>query len=89
VYGKKPFVTGFKGCVGHTMSACGALEAIFTLYLMEKGVVVPTLNLDEIDPKCDMIRHPRKVQEVNVRIAAVQNFAFGGVNTCLFLKKPD
>jgi 3-oxoacyl-[acyl-carrier-protein] synthase II len=45
------------------------------------------LNLDEVDPKCDMIRHPRKVHEVTVTIAAVQNFAFGGVNTCLFLKK--
>jgi 3-oxoacyl-[acyl-carrier-protein] synthase II len=89
VYGHQPFVTGFKGAVGHTMSACGALESIFTLYLMEKGVVVPTLNLDEIDPKCAMIRHPRQIEQVNVRIASVQNFAFGGVNTCLFFKKLD
>lgn len=89
VYGKKPFVTGFKGFIGHTMSACGAIESIFTLHLMEKGIVVPSLNLDEVDPKCDMIRHPRKVEETPVKIAAVQNFAFGGVNTCLFFKKLD
>ncbi len=87
VYGKGPLVTGLKGYMGHTMGSCGVIEAIITLYMMEKGIVAPTLNLEDIDPRCDMIRHTQELRETPVNIASVQNFAFGGVNTCLFLKK--
>ena len=45
----------------------------------------PTLNLDEVDERCAMIRHSPGLAEQPIRIAAVQNFAFGGVNTCLIL----
>ena len=82
-----PFVAGLKSYVGHTMSACGAIEAIFALYMMQEGIVIPTINLEEVDPRCDMINHATKMQEKNINIASVQNFAFGGVNTSLFIKK--
>ena len=59
------------------------------LHLMAEGYIVPTLNLDEVDERCAMIHHSREVRDYPVRIAAVQNFAFGGVNTNLFIKKPD
>jgi 3-oxoacyl-[acyl-carrier-protein] synthase II len=45
------------------------------------------LNLDEPDENCKMINHTMKIRDKNIRIASVQNFAFGGVNTVLFLKK--
>jgi 3-oxoacyl-[acyl-carrier-protein] synthase II len=87
VFGEKPFVTGFKGHIGHTMAACGAIESIFTLYSMARGVVIPTLNLEEIDERCAMVNHTRTLREHPIRTAAIQNFAFGGVNTCLLLKR--
>lgn len=87
VYGKGPLVTGLKGYMGHTMGSCGVIETIITLYMMEKGFIAPTLNLDEIDPRCAMIRHTLKLREIPIKIASIQNFAFGGVNTSLFLKK--
>ena len=87
VYGKGPLVTGLKSYMGHTMGSCGVIETIITLYMMEKGFVAPTLNLEEIDPRCNMIRHNRKLRETPINIASIQNFAFGGVNTSLFLKK--
>jgi 3-oxoacyl-[acyl-carrier-protein] synthase II len=54
---------------------------------MQEGFVAPTLNLDEVDERCAMVRHVRRLVEEPVRTAAVQNFAFGGVNTCLVLRK--
>ena len=89
IYGDHPAVTGFKSYMGHTMGSCGAIETIITLHLMAQGLLVPTLNLDEVDPRCDMIRHVREVENAGIRIASIQNFAFGGVNTCLFLKRID
>ncbi len=87
VYGNQPYVTGFKGYTGHTMGSCGVIETIITLYLMEEGIIVPTLNLENVDENCSMIRHSMEFKEHNTRIAAIQNFAFGGVNTCLVIKE--
>jgi 3-oxoacyl-[acyl-carrier-protein] synthase II len=89
VYGQGPLVAGLKSYIGHTMGACGVIETIITLHLMAAGIVPPTLNLDEVDERCAMIRHSTRLAEQRVRTAAVQNFAFGGVNTCLMLKKFD
>ncbi len=87
VFGDHPYVVGLKSYTGHTMAACGAIETIMTLYMMREGFIAPTLNLDAVDERCAMIRHVRQVIEHPVRLAAVQNFAFGGVNTILFIKK--
>jgi 3-oxoacyl-[acyl-carrier-protein] synthase II len=87
VYGDSPVVTGLKSYMGHTMGSCGAIETIIAIYLMEEGFIAPTLNLDKIDERCAMIRHAQNLIETNIRTAAIQNFAFGGVNTCLIIKK--
>jgi len=86
-YGDSPYVTGLKGYTGHTMSSCGVIETIMTLYMMKRGFAAPTLNLDEPDERCSMIRHTMRVREHDIRTAAIQNFAFGGVNTSLIVKK--
>ncbi len=87
VYGDSPVVTGLKSYMGHTMGSCGVIETIMTLYMMDHGFIAPTLNLNEIDERCSNIRHALKLQESDIRIAAIQNFAFGGVNTNLIIKK--
>jgi 3-oxoacyl-[acyl-carrier-protein] synthase II len=89
VYGKSPVVTGLKSYMGHTMGSCGAIETILTLYMMEAGFIAPTLNLDIIDERCAMINHATTIIETDIRVASIQNFAFGGVNTCLMYKRPD
>ena len=89
VYKDAPLVSGLKSYMGHTMGSCGVIETIMTLYMMHEGFVAPTLNLDAVDERCAMIRHAQKLLETEVRIASIQNFAFGGVNTCLILKKFD
>jgi 3-oxoacyl-[acyl-carrier-protein] synthase II len=86
-YGGGPAVTGFKSYMGHTMGSCGAIETIIMTYLLAEGFVVPTLNLEEVDERCAMINHVRVRRERPLRIAAIQNFAFGGVNTSIIIKK--
>ena len=87
VYGDTPLISALKGYMGHTMGTCGVLETIFSIYMMQEGFIAPTLNLDDIDKRCAMINHVTKLQEKDINIATVQNFAFGGVNTSLFIRR--
>jgi 3-oxoacyl-[acyl-carrier-protein] synthase II len=87
IYGDLPYVTGLKGYMGHTMASCGVIEAVITLHMMEHGIIAPTLNLEEVDERCAMIRHATKLYEFPIKIASIENFAFGGVNTSIIIKK--
>jgi 3-oxoacyl-[acyl-carrier-protein] synthase II len=89
IYGDGPLVAGLKSYVGHTMGACGVIETILTLHCMAEGLTPRTLNLDRVDERCAMIRHSTRLTEERIRTAAIQNFAFGGVNTCLMLRNFD
>jgi 3-oxoacyl-[acyl-carrier-protein] synthase II len=89
VYERKPLVVGLKGYMGHTMGSCGAIETILSMYMMQEGFVAPTLNLEQVDERCAMIRHALQLTAMPVRTAAIQNFAFGGVNTCLIIGKAE
>jgi len=86
-YGNGPAVIGLKSYMGHTMGSCGAIETIIATYLLDEGYIVPTLNLEQIDERCAMIRHVQSMREYPSRIATIQNFAFGGVNTSLIIRK--
>jgi len=87
VFGNHPYVVGLKSYLGHTMAACGSIETILSLYMMQEGFIAPTLNLEEVDERCAMINHVQKMIRHPVNIMAIQNFAFGGVNTILFVRK--
>jgi 3-oxoacyl-[acyl-carrier-protein] synthase II len=87
VFGRSPRVVALKSYMGHTMAACGAVETVMTLYMMQDGFIAPTLNLEDIDERCAMLNHVQKLVEYPARTAAIQNFAFGGVNTSLLIRK--
>ncbi|PID73608.1 MAG: 3-oxoacyl-ACP synthase [Desulfobacterales bacterium] len=84
-----PEVVALKSYMGHTMAACGVLETLMAIWMAEEGYIAPTLNLTDIDPRCAGLRHVTEGHEAEIRTAVVQNFAFGGVNTCLVLRRPD
>jgi 3-oxoacyl-[acyl-carrier-protein] synthase II len=87
VFGNNPYVIAPKSYMGHTMAACGAIETILSVYMMQDGFIAPTINLEEIDERCAMIKHVQTVLQEPVQIAAIQNFAFGGVNTIVLIRK--
>jgi len=88
VYGAKvPFHT-LKGHLGHTLGPCGAIEAWLGIEMLNEGRICATANLTEPDPKCAELDHvmgsPRKVSG---EFFASNNFAFGGINTSLVIKR--
>lgn len=87
VFGDNPQVVALKSYLGHTMAACGAIETILCLYMMEEGFIAPTLHLEDIDERCVMLRHVQKLVEQKISTVAIQNFAFGGVNTSLLIRR--
>jgi len=81
-------VSSLKGHLGHTLGACGALEAWATLEMMREGWLAPTLHLTDPDPRCAPLDHVRGApREARVDVAMSNNFAFGGVNTSLILRR--
>ena len=86
IYGPNVPVTSLKGHMGHTMGACGAIEAVATLIMMREGFMASTLNLEKPDPEFPPLAHVMgECRSQRFRIGVSNNFAFGGVNTSLIL----
>lgn len=75
-----------KSMIGHTIGAAGAIEAVVCALTIQRGMIHPTLNLEEPDPECDLDYTPNKARERKVRIALSNSFGFGSNNACLVLK---
>jgi 3-oxoacyl-[acyl-carrier-protein] synthase I len=90
VFGRRPFVSSTKSMTGHEQGAAGSNEIIYTLLMMEHRFIAPTINLEEIDPQCEGINVVANIPvAAEIDIAASNSFGFGGVNTCLLLKRPN
>lgn len=86
VLGKKP-ISSLKSYFGHTLGACGAIEAWLSIEMMHRKQFIPTLNLDEVDLLCgDMDYITGQARPLNANIIMSNNFAFGGINTSLIFK---
>lgn len=80
-------VSSTKSYTGHTFGACGAIETVFSLAMINNGYLAPTLNLESVDPECDGIDHIIDIRQAAPHRIMSNNFAFGGVNTSLVIKK--
>lgn len=78
-------ISSSKSFTGHTMGACGAIEAAFCVAMFRDGFLAPTRNLEEVDPRCEGLDHIRELRRQQPRTIMSNNFAFGGVNTSLIL----
>jgi len=87
LFGQVVPVSSLKGHMGHTMAASGALELLATIAMMRGGFVIPTLNLDNVDETCNNVGHVRELTHLPVRCAIKNNFAFGGVNSSVVVRK--
>ncbi|WP_299802739.1 beta-ketoacyl-ACP synthase [uncultured Shewanella sp.] len=88
VFGAKQPISSLKSYTGHTLGACGALEAWVSIEMMNEGWFAPTLNLTDIDPECgelDYIKDDIRLLETDYVMS--NNFAFGGINTSLIFKR--
>ncbi len=86
-HARKTPISSTKGATGHCLGAAGAIEAIFTLLAVNRGVLPPTINYEEPDPECDLDYIPNESREADIRIGINNSFGFGGHNACVVFAK--
>jgi 3-oxoacyl-[acyl-carrier-protein] synthase II len=84
VFGDRVPVSSLKGNLGHTLGACGAIEAALTLCMLGGGWIAPTRNLEAVDPQCAPLDYVMGApRQARLRRVMSSKFAFGGINTSL------
>ncbi len=76
-------VSSTKSMTGHTLGAAGAIESVYTVLAIQRGMIPPTINYEHPDPQCDLDYIPNKPREAAIRVALNNSFGFGGTNTTL------
>jgi len=84
---KEIMISANKSMIGHMWGAAGAVEGIFTAKTLQEGLIPPTINLDEPDPKCDLDYVPHQARRSNIRFALSNSFGFGGINASIVFKR--
>jgi 3-oxoacyl-[acyl-carrier-protein] synthase II len=88
VFGKHIPISSLKSYMGHTLGACGALEAWACVEMMREGWFAPTINLKQLDPACAELDYiVDKGKDLQCEYVMSNNFAFGGINTSLIFKR--
>jgi 3-oxoacyl-[acyl-carrier-protein] synthase II len=79
----KVAISSTKSMTGHTLGAAGAIESVYTVLAIERGMLPPTINQEFPDPECDLDYVPNRPRAAKIRIALNNSFGFGGTNTTL------
>jgi 3-oxoacyl-[acyl-carrier-protein] synthase II len=88
VFGSRIPFSSLKSYMGHTLGACGALEAWMSIEMMRAGWFAPTLNLEQLDPRCAELDYIVGTgRELQTDYVMSNNFAFGGINTSLIFRR--
>jgi 3-oxoacyl-[acyl-carrier-protein] synthase II len=88
VFGRPVPVSTLKNYTGHTLGACGAIEAWLSILMMNRGWFIPNINLRELDPECAPLDYiTGSGREIDTDCVMSNNFAFGGINTSLIFRK--
>ncbi|CAH0439931.1 beta-ketoacyl-ACP synthase [Ralstonia pseudosolanacearum] len=81
-------ISSLKSYIGHTLGACGAIEAWWTIEMMKRNWYAPTLNLETVDPACAPLDYiAGNARAIDTEYVMTNNFAFGGINTSLVFKR--
>jgi 3-oxoacyl-[acyl-carrier-protein] synthase II len=80
-------VSSTKSMTGHLLGAAGTIEAAYTVLALDRGVLPPTINLEEPDPACDLDYVPGTARRMHVAAALSNSFGFGGTNAALVFRR--
>ncbi len=83
----KAHISSTKSAMGHLLGAAGAAEALASILALKNSVIPPTINLDEIDPECDLDYTPNTAVKADITIAISDSLGFGGHNSCVAFRK--
>ena len=82
-------VSSTKSMTGHLLGAGGALEAVVCVMAMRRGLMPPTINLDEPDEECDLDYVPNAARAAELSVVLSNSFGFGGHNSVIVLTRAD
>ena len=80
-------VSSTKSMTGHLLGAAGGVEAVISVLALERGILPPTINLENPDPECDLDYIPNTARKKQVDIVISNSFGFGGTNATLVFRK--
>ncbi|MDX1382190.1 MAG: beta-ketoacyl-ACP synthase II [Thermoanaerobaculia bacterium] len=86
-HAKKVAVSSTKSATGHLLGAAGGIEAGFLALAIDRGVLPPTLNLDQPDEGCDLDFVPHQARQARIDLGLTNSFGFGGTNASLVLRR--
>jgi 3-oxoacyl-[acyl-carrier-protein] synthase II len=80
-------VSSTKSMLGHLLAGAGAIETIICAKTIQKGIIPPTINLENPDPECDLNYTPLRPVEAKVDVTLSNSFGFGGHNASIMLRR--
>jgi 3-oxoacyl-[acyl-carrier-protein] synthase II len=86
-YAYKVVISSTKSMTGHLLGAAGGVESVISILSIVNETVLPTINLENPDPECDLDYVPLKGRKMKINCALSNSFGFGGTNACLLFKK--
>jgi 3-oxoacyl-[acyl-carrier-protein] synthase II len=88
-HAKRLMVSSTKSVHAHLLGAAGAMEAAACVLAIDRGLVPPTINLDNQDPKCDLDYVPNHARKAVVDVAISNSFGFGGHNATVVIRRAE
>jgi 3-oxoacyl-[acyl-carrier-protein] synthase II len=85
-HARKVPISSTKSMTGHLLGAAGGIESVVCVKTIEKGIVPPTMNIEEPDPDCDLDYVPNAARSVTVRTVLSNNLGFGGQNASVVFR---
>jgi 3-oxoacyl-[acyl-carrier-protein] synthase II len=82
-------ISSTKSMLGHSTTACGAIEFVVALMAVRTGVIPPTINYETADPQCDLDYVPNAARQRNCRHALSDNLGFGGQSAAVVVSRYD
>ena len=86
---KQLSISSTKSMTGHLLGAAAAIEAIFSIKPLHHNFVPPTINIENLDPECDLDVTPNSGKSKKLRTAMSNAFGFGGTNASIIFQKTD
>ena len=88
VFGENgPYISATKCLTGHSLGAAGVQEAIYSLIMMDRGFVAPSINITELDPELPKVNIAQSMVETELNAIMSNSFGFGGTNGSVIFSK--
>ena len=84
---RKALISSTKSMTGHMLGAAGAVECIACALALDRGVIFPTIHLEQPDPDCDLNYVPNTALEAQAECALSVSLGFGGHNAVIALRR--